>query len=303
MGRFSNSWKVFKQSFSVLKKDKELLLLPVISGIASIIVVASFLFPAYFAGFFDAFANRVTPDQIDETVEYVALGLAFLMYLLLTFVTIYFTSGIMYAANLRLDGKDPTLGDALKGPSKNLGKIFLWSVFVATISLILRAIEAFVRDRFGNVAGMIFGFLAGAAWWMATYFAIPVVLFEGKNVGPALKRSTGLFKERWGESLIGEFGIGIAIFLLNLVTIPIAVVGFYLFGISLYLGIAVLVLAGLYVVFINIMLAPALNAIYKTALYRYATTGESVPEFSPDVIQNSWRPRQKKGQQPTYTAR
>lgn len=302
MGRFSNSWKVFKQSFGVLKKDKELLLLPVISGIASIIVVASFLFPAYFAGFFDAFANRVTPDQIDETVEYVALAAAFVMYLLLTFVTIYFTSGIMYAANMRLGGKDPTLRDALRGPSKNLGKIFLWSVFVATISLILRGIEAFLRDRFGNVVGMIFGFLAGAAWWMATYFAIPVVLFEGKHVGPALKRSTGLFKDRWGESLIGEFGIGIAIFVLNLVTIPIALIGFYTLGISLYLGVGFLILAGLYVVFINIMLGPALNAIYKAALYRYATTGEAVPEFSPDVIQNSWRPRQGKGQQPTYTA-
>lgn len=302
MGRFANSWKVFKQSLNVLKKDKELLFLPVLSGIASLVVVASFVFPAYFAGFFDQLANRVTPDQIDETVEYVALGLMFLMYLLLTFVTIYFTSGIMYAANMRLDGQDPRLGDALKGPSKQLGKIFLWSLFVATISLLLRAIEAALRDRFGNMAGMIFGFLAGAAWWMATYFAIPVVLFEGKHVGGALKRSTGLFRQRWGESLIGEFGLGIAIFLLNLVTLPIAVVGFYLIGVSFYLGVAVLILAGLYVIFINIMLAPALNAIYKTALYRYATKGEDVPYFTPDVIHDSWRVKGDKGQ-PTFTAR
>jgi hypothetical protein len=278
MGRFGNSWKVFKQSLEVLKHDKELLLLPVFSAIASLIVIASFVFPAYSAGLVDTLVSENVPQAAKEEAQYIAMG-------------IYFNAGIMYAANIRMDGGNPTLGDALRGPSRNLGKIFLWSLFVATISLLMRAIEAALRDRAGPMVAMLFSWIAGAAWWMATYFAIPVVMFEKRHVGPALKRSTQLFKQRWGESLIGEFGLGIALFLLGFLGAVVALSGLALgIGTGLWPVAGVLIVAGIvWIVFVNLALGPALNAIYKTALYRFANAGELVPYFTPDTIQGSWR--------------
>jgi hypothetical protein len=291
MGRFSNSWKVFKQSLDVLKHDKELLLLPILSGIASIIVIASFVFPMYFTGILETLIAQM--DAGEQNAQYLMAGIAFVLYLLLTFVTIYFNAGIVYAAHMRLDGKDPKLSDALKGPSRHLAQIFLWAMFVATVSLLMRIIQQVLRERAGPMVAMLFGWLAGAAWWMATYFAIPVVVIEGRHVGPALKRSTGLFKQRWGESLIGEFGLGIAIFMLNLAGIAVALVGAVVgMQTGLWPVALVFIVAGvLWLLFVNLMLGPALNAIYKAALYHFATKGEVAPYFSPDTIQNSWIPK------------
>jgi hypothetical protein len=165
MGRFSNSWKVFKQSLDVLKHDKELLLLPILSGIASIIVIASFVFPMYFTGILETLIAQM--DAGEQNAQYLMAGIAFVLYLLLTFVTIYFNAGIVYAAHMRLDGKDPKLSDALKGPSRHLAQIFLWAMFVATVSLLMRIIQQVLRERAGPMVAMLFGWLAGAAWWMA----------------------------------------------------------------------------------------------------------------------------------------
>ena len=44
MGRFRRSWKLAGDSLAVLRKDKELLVLPLISGIALTVIVVSFVF-------------------------------------------------------------------------------------------------------------------------------------------------------------------------------------------------------------------------------------------------------------------
>ncbi len=44
-GRISRSWTLVKASAAVLRSDKELLLFPVISAIATLLVAATFLVP------------------------------------------------------------------------------------------------------------------------------------------------------------------------------------------------------------------------------------------------------------------
>src|SRR5690606_31255894 len=45
--KFSRSWDLVKASASVLRSDKELMLFPVISGIATLVVLATFLLPMF----------------------------------------------------------------------------------------------------------------------------------------------------------------------------------------------------------------------------------------------------------------
>ena len=47
MGRIQNAISLAKASWQVLKADRELLLLPIMSGIASLIALASFIVPVY----------------------------------------------------------------------------------------------------------------------------------------------------------------------------------------------------------------------------------------------------------------
>jgi hypothetical protein len=52
--RIRNSWALLKASIAVLRADKELILLPIVSTIGVVVVTASFALPMLFAGFFDS---------------------------------------------------------------------------------------------------------------------------------------------------------------------------------------------------------------------------------------------------------
>ena len=48
--RFSRSWEITKQTFKVMKADKEILLFPVLSSIFSIMMLLIFIFPVFLTG-------------------------------------------------------------------------------------------------------------------------------------------------------------------------------------------------------------------------------------------------------------
>lgn len=284
MGRLANSWTVFKESVGVLKKDKELLVLPVLSGIASLIVVASFVFPAYTSGLIDRM------NAGDQNAEYTGYALMLAAYLILSFVTIYFQAALIYGANERLGGGDPTVGSALRGANSKLGKIFLWALFAATVSLLIQAIEQALRRAGNQLAASILGGILGTAWSLMTYFVIPVVLFEDKGTFASLKRSGSLFKQRWGESLVGEWGIGAFMGLLSFASlILLMMLGYLIAPLGFYAFITFIVAAVLWMVLLAVI-GQALGGIYRTALYRFASKGEVVPYFTPQAIQGAYHP-------------
>ena len=65
MSRISISWRLVQSSWAVLRSDKELIIFPIISGIATLIVFALFAVPLWVSGYFerledDASGQRVT---------------------------------------------------------------------------------------------------------------------------------------------------------------------------------------------------------------------------------------------------
>ena len=76
--KFSRSWELAKASAAVLRSDKELLVFPVVSGIATLIVLATFAVPVFA---FKLFANGVGP---------VNLAVGFVFYLCQYFVIFFF---------------------------------------------------------------------------------------------------------------------------------------------------------------------------------------------------------------------
>ena len=63
--RLANSWALVKASAAVLRADKELIVFPIVSGVLSLLVVATFIVPIVLAGIFDAtvFAESGLPVQ------------------------------------------------------------------------------------------------------------------------------------------------------------------------------------------------------------------------------------------------
>lgn len=276
--RLSNSFALVKASAHVLRLDKELMLFPVMSGISTILVCATFVAPIAATGGWELFTA-------DGQGGYVPLAIMFGFYVVLYAVIFFFNAALVGAALIRLDGGDPTVGDGLAIASKRMGSILGYAVIAATVGMILRMIA----ERSGFLGRLVAG-LVGMAWTLATYLAVPVLVT--KDIGPldAVKESAMIFKRTWGEQVVGNFGMGWAIFLMVLAWTAVSGLALYVsanlvpVAVIPAIGVAVLgyIVLGLF--------GSALNGVYTAALYRYAMTGE-VANFDPSIMGNAFRPK------------
>ena len=248
-------------SLKVLKHDKELMVFPLISGIFGLLALIVFLIPLIFV------------QALQEgMITYVVV---FLFYLVSYFIVIFFNAAIVGATKIRLEGGDPTLQDGLDAATKHLGAVFWWAVVAATVGLILNILAGKARD---NVIGKILIGLVGGAWNLITFFVVPVIVYEGLGPIDAIKKSTNIVKNQFGETVIGGMGIGFAVGIVTFIGLIILGVLTFVAGSSV--GTAGWIVGlGLIVLFILIMglMSSALNGIFRAALYHYAETGTEPP--------------------------
>ena len=140
MGRWGRSWQLVKLCWGVLGQDKELVVFPIVSSIAVVIVTATFIVPGFFTGYSDAFGGSQ-----DQSIPASAWLLLILFYLVQYFVIIFFNAALVSAAMVRLKGGDPTLGDGLRGAWSHIGAILGWAAIAATVGLLLNLL----RERGG----------------------------------------------------------------------------------------------------------------------------------------------------------
>lgn len=277
MGRIGDGWQLTKVALGVVRKDKELLLFPLLGGI-----ISAFMWGLFIASIF--FLDIAFFEQLQDQYAFLYYLLYFLFYLLTAFIAIYFQAAVVGSALIRLEGGSPTIGDGFRQANKHIGKLFQWAVVSATVGLILRAI----RQRFGFI-GRIISAALGIAWALASYMAIPVVVAEGIGPWSALKRSASLFRRTWGETLVGGLGLGLILLGLFLVGLVPMVVGIYLLvQVSFWVGIAVIGVALVYWLVIGLVWGAAW-AVLSAVLYRYAAHGELAPGVSAAVLQSAIR--------------
>jgi len=265
MGKFSNSWQLMKTSFSVLRKDKEIMIFPVLSFVACAIILLSFFVGFWFLGL----------PSIDTSFWIWAIAMIFI-YFILFFIVIFFNTAIIACAHIRLNGGDPTVSDGLRIASQNLGRIFLWALISATIGMILQAI----REKAG-LLGKIIALGIGITWSFVTFFIIPVLIYEKKGILPSIRRSGSLFTQTWGETIIGSFGLGAVFIVFALVGIIPIVLGVIFGGM---IGLVIGFIIAFFIWAILGVVASALNGIYVAAMYQYATTKQLPAAFDPSLI-------------------
>jgi hypothetical protein len=270
MGRFATSWRMFKASWHVLWSRKELAVFPVLAGLASLLVAAVFLTPAVFT----------FNDSNQPTAGSYVMFAAF--YLVSAYVAIFFNAALVSQANIALSAGDPSVAGGLRTAGRLAGRILPWAVLSATVSFILRAIE----ERLGFLGRIIIG-LIGTAWALVTYLVLPVLVLEGVGTKEAIRRSAAMFRNTWGENVLGNAGIGAFGFLLFLPSIALIALGVSAGGATALACVIVAVLWGLLV---SIMLA-ALSVIYQTALYRYAADGVTASAFGDVDLRDAFRRR------------
>lgn len=276
--RIGNSWGLIKASAAVLRKDRELMVFPIVSMVASIILMAAFALPLFLTGAFEAIGDG------NKVLGYIV---GFLFYVCQYTIIFFCNTALVGAAMIRLRGGDPNVNDGFRIARERAGTILGYALIAATVGMVLNMIA----ERVGIIGKFIVS-LIGFAWNVATFLVVPVLVVE--NVGPtdAIKRSGQLLKQTWGEQVIGNAGMGLAF---GLIMFGVAMLGVVLVVGALAVGSIVLVVGAIIAAVLAMvavgLVASALTGIYTAAVYNYATTGHGGGAFSQDQVQQAFLPK------------
>jgi hypothetical protein len=271
--RFSNSWELVKASADVLRADKELLVFPIVSAVLVLITTVSFLVPM----------ALVSGDS--DGMSALSYVVGFMFYLCSYFVIFFCNSALVGAALIRLRGGDPTVRDGFTIALEHIGPIFGYALISATVGMILKALQ----ERAGFL-GKIVVSLLGAAWNIASFLVVPVLVTE--KIGPvqAVKRSVELLKKTWGEQVIGNAGVGFVFSLLITGVILVSLPLFFI-AVNMHSMPAIVIVGGLVVLTVVVLAVvnAALSGIYTAAVYRYAAEGDVGHTFNPEMVRGAFR--------------
>jgi hypothetical protein len=259
------SIELFKTSWGILMEDKKLLVFPLLSGIISLIVLATFIIPL------------VVGQFLGGLFFYAAL---FVFYLASYFVVIFFNTALISCVNARLQGRNMSVGEGLSNALRHFTPILGWALLSATVGIILQLI----RER-GGIVGQIASAIAGGAWGLVTFFVVPVLVLEDKGVFDAIKESTALIRKTWGESIIGSGSIMLVFIVIGVLGL-LGVFATMMLGSIVLFGIALVLFIALVIVLA--VVAAAMQGIFVTALYSYAKTGTVPAAYNKDLIQNAF---------------
>jgi hypothetical protein len=278
-GRIARSWRLTRSAWRVVRYDRAILMLALLStllGAAAIVVIFGFtgLVTSGGAGHRHLSSGRL------------ALAALILAYPLV-FISVFFNTAIAAAASAALDDRRMTLREALAVPARRLGQVAVWALLATVFGVVLEQIA-----RRLPLAGAIAARLIGAAWSLASLFAIPVLAIEGCSAPQSLRRSTQLVKQRWGEGIGGNL---IVTAWTVIVFVPAVVLFVVLMAASsgdsaARIAIVVVAIAAAVALF---AVSSVVRQIFAVALYRYAKDHDSHGPFSAHDLQSPFRRRRR----------
>ena len=278
MGRLSNTWHLAKVSWGVLKKDRELLWIPVLSLLASVVVIA---FVAVLA--LVTLSTESSPDQTTAEFNPAMVVVFIVAAMILGIIAVFFNGALVAGAHERLTGGDPTVRSAISRAFARIAGLVPWALITTTVGLVLQAL----RERAGWLGRIVVGLLE-MAWEVVTFLTVPAIVIDNLGAIDGLKRSASLLRQTWGENIAARVGFGLLGFLL---VIPAAVVaGLFIASGSTALIVVGVVAAAAWIAVVMVVLT-ALNAIFQTALYLYATTGTTPVGFEQAALSQTFVPK------------
>ena len=269
MGRIGRSFQLVGQSYRILMQDKELMVLPLISGMFILIVVA-----AMSAGF------GLSASHLQQRGPALYIPL-FLFYVVTYAIGIFFQAAIVAGATERMRGGDPTIGSALGAAAHRFWPIVMWAVVAATVGMVIRAIH----DRVGFVGRIITGLL-GVAWSLATFFIVPVLVLEDRSIPDSFRRSVSVFRDTWGETVVGGTTLGAATLCAWLTLI--AITGL----LAMAIGVAALAVFFSGAVVLMVFFS-ALQGVYVASLYRFAAGHGATGGLDPSLLRQAFVPKDR----------
>lgn len=261
IGKWKASRILLSRSWEVLKKQKEIALLPLWSLITSLVAIIVIGFSIGYINYGSDFIAVISENNGSESDLAFYIG-GVIIAITLQIISTYFNAAIIQSADTQLRGEKISNKKSLLLVRKKSTKILVWATINATVGIILKQIS----ER-SKLLGKIVSMLVGAAWSISTFFILPIIVLE--EVGPkaAAKKSLALIKKTWGEAFITNAGVGLAM-------IGLIFIGFIPMVLALISGIPGLMISAVIFSIVWVILAgliiSTLNIIIKVILYRYA---------------------------------
>jgi Family of unknown function (DUF6159) len=278
MGRMARGWQLTKQSWAIVRADRSLLVFPVIAAVAGLVTAAIT---------FGLGAGLIAASSADWVgIPFFVIG----AYLLVA-LGIFCSVALSACAARALEGHDTTVAEGFAAARARGGAILAWAGVQLVVGALISALQALLREGAGQLISSIVGGLANLAWTVATFFVIPTIALEGLGPRAALKRSTHVIRERWGEGVTGSAAVGGIVFLAGILP----------GGALIALGIAVssassalavlLIVVGAIVVVVAVLLQTTIMAVFKVALFRFATEDRVLGGFGRTELETAFRPK------------
>lgn len=303
MSKFQRSWRLFKSSLTIMTKNKQLLVFPIVVFFFTILIMLFFLAPVVLrpTGYaittsqhWEAISHSLfthTEDAHGRTVQSgltpAAMGYLAFMYLVSMIFATFFNVAFYHEILAALRGEAVSIQGGLKFACTRWKAILMWSLFAGLVGLIIQQIE----QRLSFV-GRIFARLLGMAWSIASVFVIPSIVQDEQNTNPIqmLKNSASILKRTWGEALIGYVGMSLASGLILLASI-VLLIGALVGSIVLnnYWLIGVVGVLWVLAMFVLSYLTSVAGQIYKGALYLYAANGIVPEPYSQEMLDSAWK--------------
>jgi len=306
MNKFARSWLLFKSSLSMMNRDRQLLVFPIITFLLTLLIALFFLVPVTLrpTGYSYASAQHwqaishsllvpTTYAQGRATETLSPFGLVYLaiMYFVSMFFATFFNVAFFHEILAALKGDTVSISRGMQFARTRWKAILMWTVFAGIIGLIIKQIE----ERLGLI-GRIIGRLIGIAWSVASVFVIPLIVMEQiANPITMLKNSAGILKRTWGESLIGFVGIRLMSGIIFFFSIGFLIAAGVISAMthSVWIGAAAFVLWFTAMIVLSYLCSIA-SQIYKGALYLYATEGVIYGPFNQEMLNSAWKFKKQK---------
>ncbi len=287
-GRIRKGWEMAKSAWRVFKLDKELMSLPLLGLLVTIVALVPFGLIAL-AVIYNS--SSVDGASIGFDLGYWTVPFWLSVYFVVTLVSNFFAGAVIHGAMTRFRGGDPTVKGSLAAMRHKFRPLAMFSLLMATVGLIFQL----VKDRV-PFAGRIAVWLLDAAWNIANFFALPIIVMSDGEVRPlqATKQSVQLVKQVWGEGVVAAGGIAIisALTILGYMLLSGAVAGLLAIAGLLPVGVALLLIPLFILGLLAIILVTSvLDGVIKAALYHYATTGEAPATFNKQLLRSAMTPK------------
>ncbi|MAS62988.1 MAG: hypothetical protein CMA34_04895 [Euryarchaeota archaeon] len=291
MGFFAaigRGWKLSKLSFSVVKADPEILVYVLLMGAMSVATLsamnAPFILQMDWAVMLEM--DATTNEEVVAGLTNAGMAWYFAFYMLLSIIVVFWNSAIIANSHMRLSGGDPTF---IYGVSKAFSRIHLiviWGMISGTVGLILKLIRNTNAREQKNpglqMLVMIISWIFEVAWWIMTFFMIPLMVVEGRSIRESMREGKEMMNRTWGTNIASGLGIQIIGMFFGFLIVMLAI------GVGVALQPVVGIVIGVVGIGLILMWVTAAETVSISALYVFAKTGE-MPQIYQNKGMNSFK--------------